>query len=389
MVSTENTAQISIENDWIENLNKLGKEFTRVSRITCFLNQDLEDTLLSFLKKFDIDAFKENGRMVRVLSKKSTFSFLSANEKLQSSAVNVYRFVIPREHSFKMVRAISLVCNLDRAGRGTVFAQDILEFSNKKSQINVQLLDAIIAENEDNELNVLSNLSYLVFVLSNNGSAERLAKLAIDLGICVPMLTYGESNDVRDKMGLIRITVSPLKELVHLVLPEQDSQNIISILMDEFKMKNGAGAIYNSSATAGVVDTRMRLGKQSSAATVDQIIAAIDGLKNDTKWRKRADVDITPSGFTPILAEDQCEIALISQDDDSDIFTEACKKQDMLGVIASKVNSLANQEDIKVNNALAKSEISIDTQYAIMLISDLFEVAKSKGKKDFSIQILP
>lgn len=389
MLSTENISQASIENEWIENFKAMGKEFRLVSRITCFLNQELDETLLDMLKQFDVDVFVESGRTVRLLVNESVLAILGANTKLQSTSVNVYRFTVPRDLSYKMVKSIALACNLELLGRGTVFSQDILEFSKKVNYVDEEKLDAFIAKNEDSELNLLSELSYLVFVLSNNSSAEKLAKLAINLGICVPLLTYGESNDVRDKMGLIRITVSPLKELVHLVLPEQDSQNIISLLMDEFQMKKGAGAIYNSPATSGVVDTRMLLGKQNSAASVDQVIAAIDGLKNDTKWRKRTDVDIKPKGFTPILAEDQCEIALISEDDDVEIFEKACKKQDKLGIIASKITSLGNRADIKVSNALAKSEISVDSQNTVLLVADIFNVAEEKNKSNFRIQILP
>lgn len=389
MLSTENISQASIENEWIENFKAMGKEFRLVSRITCFLNQELDETLLDMLKQFDVDVFVESGRTVRLLVNESVLAILGANTKLQSTSVNVYRFTVPRDLSYKMVKSIALACNLELPGRGTVFSQDILEFSKKVNYVDEEKLDAFIAKNEDSELNLLSELSYLVFVLSNNSSAEKLAKLAINLGICVPLLTYGESNDVRDKMGLIRITVSPLKELVHLVLPEQDSQNIISLLMDEFQMKKGAGAIYNSPATSGVVDTRMLLGKQNSAASVDQVIAAIDGLKNDTKWRKRTDVDIKPKGFTPILAEDQCEIALISEDDDVEIFEKACKKQDKLGIIASKITSLGNRADIKVSNALAKSEISVDSQNTVLLVADIFNVAEEKNKSNFRIQILP
>ena len=91
-----------------------------------------------------------------------------------------------------------------------------MEFSKEQPEVNLDFLSESKCRDYSDIL--LHKLSCVVCVLSDPGSGESLAKAALDLGICVPLVTFGTGNYMRDQLGLIRITISPEKEIVHRVI---------------------------------------------------------------------------------------------------------------------------------------------------------------------------
>jgi nitrogen regulatory protein PII len=183
----------------------------RASRITCVINQLLVDKVLRFLEKLGVDVYIESGRTIRELIKPRPFGLKGKVTKLESTPVSIIRFVVPREHSEKVIENIIILAELYTSGRGTIFSQDLMEFSNEAPHVHqTELKD----NTNEHEFHLLDKLSYVICVLSDQGSAEKLAKIALDLGICVPLITSGTGNYMRDQLGLIRITISPDKEIV-------------------------------------------------------------------------------------------------------------------------------------------------------------------------------
>ncbi len=48
------------------------------------------------------------------------------------------------------------------------------------------------------------------------GEGDRIAKISLNTGASVPITTHGTGSGVRDKLGLLRITIPPEKELINL-----------------------------------------------------------------------------------------------------------------------------------------------------------------------------
>jgi len=214
----------------------------RASRITCIINQLLADKVTDYLNKLGVNVYIENGRTIRENIKPRPFGLPGNITNLQSTQVSIFRFAVPRENSKSVIDSIINLAELNIHGRGTIFSQDLMEFSKEPPFINLEILKT--NSNNSVEINLLDKLSYVICVLSIPGSGESLAKIALDLGICVPLITSGTGNDIRDQLGLIRITISPEKEIVHLIMPEQDSNNIIRLLAEQAKLdRPGRGFI--------------------------------------------------------------------------------------------------------------------------------------------------
>ncbi len=358
----------------------------RVSRITCIINQLLADEIIDFLNKIEVTAYDETGRIVRERITKRSFGLPGEITKLESTAVRIFRFTVPRKYSQQVVKAIVNTGKLYLPGRGSVFSQELIEFSKEVPDFNIKALDEYNMNNE--QVHLLDKLSNVICVLSEPGSGEQLAQIALDLGVCVPVITYGTGNDIRDQLGLIRITIPPSKEIVHLVMPEQDSESVIKLLAEEARLdKPGRGFIYQTPVSLGMIDTRLNIGKQRSAATMEQIIAAIDQLKSGTSWRKRLDEDIENTKIEKSLnSEENCEVAIISDEDRIDLLRETCLDIGAAGATTSKVAPKTNRKDTSIT--LIRSAISVPADMTDNVVDKLLEISTINESNTDRIQVL-
>ncbi|KGE71107.1 hypothetical protein [Spirochaeta lutea] len=134
----------------------------------------------------------------------------------------------------------------------------------------------------------LGGLSLLTCILSMPGSGERLARVMLDLGTSVPLVTLGAGTGFRDRLGLLRITVPNDKEIVQVLIPEMDQEAVISQCVEIARLNRpGQGFLYAVPVYQALPDTRVQIGYQSRAASLDQIIATLDQLNGGTAWRRR------------------------------------------------------------------------------------------------------
>jgi nitrogen regulatory protein PII len=360
----------------------------RVCRITCIINQLLSSSVTDFLSKLGVRAYIEDGRTVRENVKSRSFGLPGDIVRLQSSPVNIFRFSVPRENSKAVIEAIIHLAELNIPGRGTIFSQDLMEFSKVPPTINLNALQELPTASADYTL--LTNLAYVICVLSVPGSGELLAKNALDLGICVPLLTSGTGNDIRDQLGLIRITIPAEKEIVHLIMPEHDSDSIIPLLAEQAKLdRPGRGFIYQTPVSMGLIDTRIKSGKQRYAASLEQIIAAIDSLKAGTSWRKRLDADASEKETdNSLLPQDNCEISILSDEDRIDKLREACLKVGAMGAITTRVIPHIAQKDAETSNTMIRSAISVPAAITDSVVDVLLETSTIKDEMTDRIHVL-
>jgi len=360
----------------------------RASRITCVINSLVADKVAELLLKLGIRATVENGRAVREFIKKRPFNLPGEIINLTSSAVDVYRFTVPRENSKDVLDAMVYTAGLEVPGRGSVFSQDLMEFSKEPPYVNLEILRNLPRAGK--EVNYHKKLSYVNCILSNPGSGENLARIALDLGICVPLITLGTGNDIRDQLGLIRITISAEKEIVRLIMPEEDSKSIIRLLIEQARLdRPGSGFIYQTPVSIGLIDTRMKMGRQSHAASLEQIIAAIDSLKSGTTWRRRLDAEQhEKTGGRSMLPHDNCEVSIISDEDRIDKLREACLRVGAMGAITSRVTPLVEEDSEDFARVMIRSAISVPADIIDNVVDELLETSTIRDETTDRIQVL-
>ena len=360
----------------------------RVSSITCIVNVLLSEKMSDFLKDLGVTVYIENGRVEREIVKARPFNLPGEIVKLQDTPVDVFRFTVPRENSREVVNCLIDLAEFDIPGRGTIFSQDLMEFSKEPPSINLDFLSTL--NPKDYKEILLNKLSYVICVLSIPHSSEMLAKVALDLGICVPLVTYGTGNYMRDQMGLVRITIAADKEIVHLVMPEQDSESIIRILIEHGHLdRPGMGFIYQTPVSMGLLDTYLKIGHQKYAASIEQIIAAIDQLKSSTSWRKRLDAEHqNKKTGKSMLPQDNCEISIISEEERIDMLREACLNVGATGAITSRVTPLVGKGDEETSSNMIRSAISVPANITDDVVDKLLEASTIKDNNTDRIHVL-
>jgi len=360
----------------------------RVSRITCFVNEILSGKISDFLNDLNVIVYTENGRVVRKTIKPRSFGLPGEIFNLRNFPVDVFRFTVPRENSKDVINHIIDVADLHIPGRGTIFSQDLMEFSKDPPEINLDFLSQTKCRDYKDYL--LHKLSCVVCVLSEPGSGEFMAKTALDLGICVPLVTFGTGNDIRDQLGLIRITISAEKEIVHLVMPEQDSDSIIRILIEQSRLdRPGRGFIYQTPVSMGLLDTYLKIGKQKYAASIEQIIAAIDQLKSGTGWRRRLDAEHQEKRTgKSLLPQDNCEISIISDEDRIEKLRAACLQVGATGATSARVVPLAGRDEEDIASSMIRSAISVPAEITDSVVDILLETSTIKDDPTDRIHIL-
>lgn len=387
-VSTQHNSFSPSRAVWKTQMDKGVHSPHRVSRITCIVNKLFSDKIIEQIFDLGIESvFDETGRTTREIISKRNFGLPGNTIKLQSTPVDVFRFTVQRKQARMVMDYLIKAGNFQVPGRGTIFSQDLIEFSKKEPPFfSFENMDESVSHN----IPYLNRLSYVMCVLSETGSGDKFAKIALDLGICVPLITHGISNDLRDQLGLIRITISPEKEVVHLIMPEQDTESIIKLLLEEGRLdRPGRGYIYQTPISFGLIDTRMRVGRQEYAASMEQIIAAIDQLKGNTFWRKRLDTVGSDAIDEQLwLPDDNCEISVISDEDAEELLKEAGMNAGATGSTVSRVKILVSRAKRQRVSSLVQSTFSVSAKNTNNVVSALLEHSAVGIKFSERIQVL-
>lgn len=291
---------------------------TPVHRITCAIKRDRNHDLAKLLPKFGIQSVLiKSGRSVRHRRYARLFGLPGYTERLDDSPVDLYQFRIAPELSEAAIRGLADTLHLNLPGRGTIYAQACQTFMDIPN-VRVDSLDST-----DHRLpGVLKNLSVITCIMSMSGSGEELAKLALELGTGVPIISFGLGVGLRDRLGLLRITVPAEKEVVRLLVPACDGEGLMRLLIEKGHLNRpGKGFIYCSEVLYGLLDTAISVGPQKHAATMEQVVAAIDALEANTAWRRRFPELELGARFNLQLKHD--EITIVCREEVAEQYVEA------------------------------------------------------------------
>jgi len=133
----------------------------------------------------------------------------------------------------------------------------------------------------------------------------------------------------------------------------------------------------------------MRIGRQEYAASVEQIIVAIDQLKNSTGWRKRLDdLDQKEQDKRSWGPSDNCEILVISNEDRIDRIIEAGINAGATGATTTQAKRLIAVEEKLSSAARVLTTISVLADITNAVVCALLQVTNSCSDSTDRLQIL-
>ena len=116
---------------------------------------------------------------------------------------------------------------------------------------------------------------------------------------------------LRNRLGLLRITIPVDKEVLYFVVPERDADLLEGIAVHKARLdRPGQGFIYRFGVRAYAVNLRVRSGARSHAASMEQVISALDELRGSSEWRRFSPVK--PAGSRGKRAPDDAGLVCLS-----------------------------------------------------------------------------
>jgi len=203
--------------------------------------------------------------------------------RLEESRAEIYRIYIPSEYETGLVNRIIDATDLKMGGRGCLLVQHIDHYHTNQLFFDTEKLDKFCGRSERSVQKEYALMSCIV----PRGEANTLAEALLELGICVPIIFFGTGVGLRDRLGLMRITVPVEKEIIWFIVPASDAILVEKIIIPRAGLDiPGRGFLYTMYIHAPVVNLRVRHGKRAHAATMEQIIAALDEVRGSSDWRR-------------------------------------------------------------------------------------------------------
>jgi hypothetical protein len=203
--------------------------------------------------------------------------------KLEESRAAIYRIYVPSEYEIGLVNRIVDATDLKMGGRGCIIVQHIDNYRSNRLLYDTEKLDKICGRSG----RALQKEHALISCIVPRGQGDSLAEALLELGICVPVVFFGTGVGLRDRLGLMRITVPVEKEILWFIVPASDAILVEKIIIPHAGLDiPGRGFLYTMYIHAPVVNLRVRHGKRAHAATMEQIIAALDEVRGSSDWRR-------------------------------------------------------------------------------------------------------
>ena len=126
-----------------------------------------------------------------------------------------------------------------------------------------------------------------------NGLAEDVARAALGSGAPGPTVFFGQGKGLRQKLGLLRIAVSPEKELFETVVGRYDCDKIFEEVVERGRLDTpGMGFIFTKPIAKGLINIVGTENTSRQTASIEQMIKAIDDLKHGTEWRSQGSLEV-------------------------------------------------------------------------------------------------
>lgn len=318
------------------------------------------------------------GRSIALEYKKGVFG-IGARSVIVEDPVDILSFLVSPELESTALDIITKTGKLNIPGRGSVYSESVtllrahelcLENAGEKTQTT------------GFKLPMLTELIGICCIVQR-GQGDTVARVALDTGTCVPFITFGTGTGVRDKLGILRITIPAEKEVITLAASIHDADAVMDLMIDAGKLDEpGKGFIYLFPMNRGIVNTKILWGIPKHAASIEQIITALDEIKGGTQWRSRSGMASLDQASRRRYLSNLMDLTLICNEGRADALVKAAMTAGAAGATISRLKHVRPQDSDLVNISPAR-EISnmIVAGQLIPSIIDAFERANAFDDK--------
>ncbi|MDR3304348.1 MAG: hypothetical protein LBS86_08055 [Treponema sp.] len=253
-----------------------------ISKITCAADANVVDALNNALSDLHIpEVYVQRAKQVTLVDKPGFFGIHARTLEEENRAM-FYRFYVPKQFEGSIMRRIAEAADLYLPGRGSVYAKDVTLLRNSPLEFDEKHLTELKSNIEP-----IAEQHVVLICIVQRGIASSIASTILEMGLCVPLISFASGTGIRDRLGLLRITISVDKEVMYLLAPRADAELLEGVIVHKARIDQpGQGFLYRTNIRALAVNLRVRRGKRTDAATMDQVIAAMDQMQGSSEWRR-------------------------------------------------------------------------------------------------------
>ncbi|MFO7601840.1 MAG: hypothetical protein R6X27_18835 [Candidatus Desulfacyla sp.] len=255
-----------------------------VFRITAFLPRSISKEVLEALKAVGVHDLYMTAARSLVIEAKKGISLLLPGRDLIADPMDLIFFLGGEKMEIPLFNLVVEKGHLAIPGMGSVISEAI-EVPPEEILYNEKSVQPFDAPSIPVYPHAVTGLCCIV----QRGRGEGVARIALDTGTCVPAINFGIGTGVRDKMGLLRITIPAEKEIIHVFTSVDEVHSILTMMAEAGDLERpGKGFIHSYPVRKAVVNMKVIRGGQQHAASIEQVIGAIDHIKGGAEWRRRA-----------------------------------------------------------------------------------------------------
>ncbi len=256
---------------------------SRKIKITATLKRSLTKPFLQQLFESGLTDWYVTAARTMILREKREGLGLIHVFRLVEDAADIISFLVDPSQEESSLNFVINHCDLTLPGRGSVYSEEV----DLVSPFDFRS-DSILREKVESSVNKPSPLTGICCIVQR-GEANKIARVALDMGAGVPSVSFGNGTGIRDKLGLLRIAIPAQKEMIHLALSPHDAETVMRMMIRAGELdRPGKGFMYNFPIRKGWLDTKITHGLRRHVASVEQIIATLDEMKGDMDWRRHS-----------------------------------------------------------------------------------------------------
>ena len=257
-----------------------------VSKITCVADVRLTARLEAEADRMGLrETYSERGKQVALKARPAWQPF-GLRSSMAEAPSDLLRLYVPRPHERAALIRLASAADLFLPGRGSIFAEDaVLVGDAPPPWDEAKLCADPPAWAADSRM---EPAAYdLVFCIVPRGRGGELARAMLEMGLGVPIVSYGEGMGMRDRLGLLRIAIPQEKEILWFLVPPGDSDLVVDVSVRKAGLREpGRGFLGRIPVRALAVNSRMHLDRRRHVATMEQVISTLDQLRGSTDWRR-------------------------------------------------------------------------------------------------------
>ncbi len=338
-------------------------------KITVEVNQSLTTKVAESLESSGIAAYNvQSGRSV-VYREKSVLFGISTKLELENDPIDIFNFWINKENETKIIEKIIHDANLLTPGHGSIWSEEV-ELTGQHEEYSID--NDKLKEISNHSSNLPSDLMAITTIVQR-GQSDDVIKSILDMGFCVPSVIFGEGTGFRDKLGLLRITVPAEKEVIKIVVTGNDAEDAMNSIIDAGKLDQpGKGFIYMSPVKKGLINTKIFRGKMMHAASMEQVIAAMDAVKGNTEWRKRDSISGVQKIKNRKFLTNLIDLTLFSNEGTAEYLVNRAMSSGAAGATISKEKFITAEENTEsISPAREKSDFIIGNAQKDVILKSL------------------